>query len=470
MAYRGVRALALSRYLVHWLRSGRGQQQPEAGDDSAEGNVSIDWGNALRATAKGKGFPRFLSSAIDRPTGQGRDPLLDARLLLRDLFTPAQPVTARERFAGRADVLAKLIEIIEEQRSHVVIYGERGIGKTSLVHILADLARESHYLVIYASCGAHSRFDEVFRAILSEIPLLYLSSLSPMAPEAESGATFADRLPPGPFSERELSDLCARVTGTRVLVILDEYDRIEDPRFRQSVAELIKNLSDRAARVQLILTGVSSNLQELIGYIPSIRRNIVGLPMPHLDAAEVRALIGIGEDMAGVRFAPGAIDMIGTLANGSPYLVRLLCHHGCMKALDAGRLTIEPDDIAAALDKAAEEAEVRVSPQALRRTLQLLETVDLELMGETARAASTPSGWFSQSDIVAGLAPARQGADLRYLLTALANNDGILEADAGSTPPRYRFRDEALPVYLWMRIARERLLGAPAAQRPAAHG
>ena len=40
-----------------------------------------------------------------------------------------------------------------------------------------------------------------------------------------------------------------RLVGTRVLVILDEYDRVVDVNFRREVAELIKNLSDRAARV-----------------------------------------------------------------------------------------------------------------------------------------------------------------------------------------------------------------------------
>src|SRR5688572_20504882 len=87
-------------------------------------------------------FPTFLTSAMDRPQARGEsDAILRARLVLRDIFTPTQPVTQRSRFAGRLGLLARLISIIEEQRSHVVVYGERGIGKTSLMHILADVAR-----------------------------------------------------------------------------------------------------------------------------------------------------------------------------------------------------------------------------------------------------------------------------------------------------------------------------------------
>jgi len=149
--------------------------------------------------------------------------------------------------------------------------------------------------VAYASCGSGSRFDEIFRGVLKDIPMLYTKNANPAGRDVESGASLADLLPEGTFDARHLGDICATITGTRVLVILDEYDRIQDPSFRQSIAELVKNLSDRAARVQLVIAGVSANLQELVGYIPSIRRNVVGLPMPRLDSKEIAALIDIGE-------------------------------------------------------------------------------------------------------------------------------------------------------------------------------
>lgn len=429
----------------------------EEGVEEQELSPVLDIASARRRS-QSDNLPSFLASAIDRPsTRTARSGLLNARLQLRDLFTPAQPVTQRSRFAGRLDVLANLIEIIEEQRSHVVVYGERGIGKTSLMHILADLARESQYLVIYESCGSDSRFDEIFRSALRQIPLLYLSSLSPMAQAAESKSTFANEIGDSSFNARELSELLARVVGTRIIIILDEYDRTEDPQFRRSVAELIKNLSDRAARVQIVLAGVASNLQELIGYIPSVRRNIVGLPMPRMTGSEVRSLIGVGEAGAGIKFEDRVTSMIELLANGSPYLVRLLSHHASMKAVDAGRMTVEVSDIRQALDKAVDEAEMRVDALGPRGLERFIREDKAPFIAAVARAATTPDGWFSEGDIVDNLPSHLKSFDVKTEFMALAGIGHVMTIDTSHEPSRYRFIDEALPTYLWLRIARDHL-------------
>ncbi len=279
-------------------------------------------------------LPRFTASASDDIEASGTSEVVRRKLALRDALGASQPVINRDFFAGRHDAMAQLITSIEQNRVHVVIYGERGIGKTSLAHVFAETAREARYLVLYGSCGSDAEFSSMFKAFCARIPRLYHSSVLPNSPEAERGDHF-DSMLPEDFGPRELADVLSGVTGTRVLIILDEYDRVVDPEFRRDVAELIKNLSDRAARVQLVLTGVAQNLDELIGYAPSIRRNIVGLPMRPLSNNDVKELLTIGEKAAEIRYSEAATQMITTMAGGSPYLVRLLSHAAGLAALDA---------------------------------------------------------------------------------------------------------------------------------------
>jgi Cdc6-like AAA superfamily ATPase len=407
------------------------------------------------AKPTGGSFPRFREPLSSRGSNDEERPdISNARVALRNAFTPAQPVTDKRMFAGRLRTLARLIEVIEDRLSHVVVFGERGIGKTSLLHILSDLAQESRYLVLRGTCGAGSRFDEMFRRLLDEVPVLYLKNLSPTDHQVEEGATLASRLPSGPFDARELSELLSQITGTRILILLDEYDRLESEQFRQYTAELIKNLSDRAAPVQLIIAGVSSNLHELIGYIPSIRRNVIGIPVPKLTADEVKAIINIGELAAGMHFEPQVSDLVHMLSNGSPYMTRLICHHASSIALDAGRKSVSRTDVETGLDRMVEEAEGRLSFATAQRVRRLDIPAHEGQLGTIARVASTPDGWFTESEIHAGLPNvAEQRATMALVQNNLATS-GLIEVDAADTEPRYRFVDEGLANYIWMIVAR----------------
>ena len=129
--------------------------------------------------------------------------------------------------------------------------------------------------IFVASVGASLGLDqEVFRTIAAHIPMLFHSAVGPTSPDVEKGKTLADILPKSTISPRIASDILAKIVGTRVVVVLDEFDRSSSEEFRQNVAELIKNLSDRLVRVQLVIAGVAGNLTELLEHIPSIQRNV----------------------------------------------------------------------------------------------------------------------------------------------------------------------------------------------------
>jgi Cdc6-like AAA superfamily ATPase len=353
-------------------------------------------------------------------------------------------------YAGRSRVLGQVIQAIEDQRLHTVIYGERGLGKTSTLHVLAQTAREARYLVVYVTCSANSTFDEIFHAIASGIPLMFHADFGPTSEQAERRETFASLLGPDPVGTRLGGDLLAKVVGTRVLVILDEFDRAESDDYRRSIAELIKSLSDRAARVQLLIGGVAANLSELIANVPSIQRNIFALQLPKMTASEIRELVKNGESVSGLTFDPPAVEAITAKALGFPYLATLLSHRSALVALDHGRVTIGVDDVAQALAEVVEEFRGRISRRSQAQIEACAARGMLPVLGALGGAAQTVGGWFTTADFGPIHADAATLADARKMLERLADQHLLVEARQDELGRSYHFLEESVPVYLWL--------------------
>jgi Cdc6-like AAA superfamily ATPase len=418
-----------------------------------------------RGAAERSSLPRFQTTASDQLNNRAHDRLASIRAKLKHGFMPSQPVADRRMFAGREEILRTIIRAIEDQRLHAVLYGERGIGKTSLLHMLSQAAQEARYIMVYASCGANTTFDEIFRAAAADIPLLFHSGFAPTTSEAERGATLADLLPEGPVTPHKFGDLCSKLTGTRALIILDEFDRCESGAFRRDVAELIKNLSDRLGRVQLVLAGVAADLTELVEHIPSIRRNIFALRVPKLTDAEVLQIVANGEREAGLTFDAAAGTSVVAVALGSPYIANLLCHHAGHFALDQGRSTVLPADVSDAVDRAVTEFQGRIAKPVQRRIRQMFDRGDAETLALAARAALSGDGPFGIPELQASNEIDAKRA--QQILQLLSNERLLVQQDESDAGERYEFAEDGLPTFLWISWAKENMRSEVSAARVA---
>ena len=417
---------------------------------SAATGAASETKSAVKATDEQPPFPRFVSTAGDQLDSRHTDRFAGIRIRLRNAYTPGQPVTDRRMFAGRTRVLTSLIRSIEDQRLHTVLYGERGIGKTSLLHVLTQAARDARYLVVYVSCGAASEFDETMRTVAAGIPLLFHADYGPTAEEAERGGVLADLLSSSPMTTRAATDLFAKVIGTRILVVLDEFDRSESVDFRRSIAELMKSLSDRQVRVQLVIAGVAANLTELVRHIPTIQRNVFALQVPKMTGPEIRHLVKNGEDASGVAFSDDAIKAIVARAIGFPYLASLLSHHASLEAVDEGRTRITEEDVNTATNEALTELKGRLTLKAQVQIARCLDNGMLKTLGAVAAAGLSAGGQFNLDDIGALYAGAEEIARRRKTVEDLVGEGTLLETHDDEAGRHYRFMDEAAPSYLWL--------------------
>src|SRR4051812_9410906 len=64
---------------------------------------------------------------------------LEIQSKLAATFTPAAPVSDYDVFAGRIMQITEVLSAIYQKGQHAIIYGERGVGKTSLANVLTQV-------------------------------------------------------------------------------------------------------------------------------------------------------------------------------------------------------------------------------------------------------------------------------------------------------------------------------------------
>ena len=162
--------------------------------------------------------------------------------LLREAFTPTRPKQRlNSLFIGRTGTLRRIISAIEEERAHVILFGDRGRGKTSLANAVEQIAAQAGYMALKQTCSSELTFEEIFRHFLKKIPSTYFRATSGHAfTQINTFQSFAELLPRESFSVTELNEVLGSIHGTHVLMILDEYDRVTDEDFRNKLAELFE--------------------------------------------------------------------------------------------------------------------------------------------------------------------------------------------------------------------------------------
>src|SRR5579863_8175539 len=110
-------------------------------------------------------------------------------------FTPGSPIDHRDLFAGRKRQREKLMSTIFQKGEHAILFGERGVGKTSLANIMFDylvVMSQFNFLRAKVNCAEGMSFGEIWRGIFKQFTF--------QSPEGET-LTLDMALPEDPNSE-----------------------------------------------------------------------------------------------------------------------------------------------------------------------------------------------------------------------------------------------------------------------------
>ena len=370
----------------------------------------------------------------------------DRRLLLNTVFTPAAPIDKRDLFAGRLDQINLVYGAILEKGQHAVIYGERGVGKTSLANIIDELLPEG-IITAKITCDSSDDYGSIWRKALRRIRLTYQQrGLGLGEHPREVQVSMEDLLPeekqplPG-----DIIQLFERIGPRPISVlIIDEFDRVPEAKTRTLVADTVKGLSDNIPAVTLVLVGVARTVDELVGEHPSVERNLKQIRLPRMSANELGEIIDKGLSALGMRIIGQVRHRIISLSQGFPHFTHLLSKYSAKQAMEQNRDEISQADFDLAVQDAINDTQESIRNTYFKATVATKKTIFREVLVACALAPEDEYGTFRASDIDR---PLEQVAGRHYGLPqysyhiaqlCMSGRGPILEK-LGS-PKRYRYR------------------------------
>ncbi len=305
------------------------------------------------------------------------------RIAPGEIFTPTRPRTGRRTLVGRNAELARVLEAIGEEAAHVVIYAERGRGKTSLTNLAIERLRRSGTIVGRFVCNAESRFDQIMHGLVRDLPSALLA-IDGVDSDASARRGCDHILPQADVSPADVAAIVDRLSCKRLVFVVDEFDRVRDQTTRTQLADTIKLLSDRDLKLLFMIVGVSTTLEQIIGQHPSIQRNVIGVHLPLLPDCEIIALLKRGGEAAGLLFTDDTCDIVAGVARGMPHMAQLMGLRIAQHAIARGATETERQDVGAAIGRLIHDQ----APEIVARYTKLTRGPDGRAMKTVLNAAA----------------------------------------------------------------------------------
>ncbi len=270
-------------------------------------------------------------------------------MLLASTFSPHRPINDNDLFVGRIEIVTKVIDAVFQEGKHVVLYGDRGIGKSSLANSL-KLTLPRFKQTIYCtkrSCTVEHDFGMIWRHLLDDFQI-------DGKPAAELiGST------PNPYDiYKILKDF---PINKNMVFIVDEFDRVQDERTKALMSDLIKYLSDNDQRTTVILVGVAKSISNLFSDHASLPRAMQQISMPRMQSDELSEIVTTRINQVGMSIDDDALGSIVALSQGFPGYTHLLSLNAARQAVRRKSTDIKTLDLQNALAIVAAEADESVT-------------------------------------------------------------------------------------------------------------
>lgn len=354
------------------------------------------------------------------------------------VFSPGAPIDETDLFAGRVDQLRDLINAVNQRGQHAIIFGERGVGKTSLANIFVNYIHRpaSRVLSTRINCDSVTNFQNLWRKVFEE-----LNISQPI-----------DRNT-GPDDIRRM--LAALPRNSVIGIVFDEFDRLPRGRTSTLLADTIKAMSDHSVPTTIVIVGVADTVGDLLKEHGSIGRALVEIPMPRMSDTEISEIIEKRVARLGMKIEPRVCTQIIKYSQGLPHYTHLMGMYAAQEAARGRTKNINGDHFKDAINNCITKAQQSIREAYHRATTSPRpDNLFKEVLLACSLAHPDELGFFAATDVVW---PMSEIMGTHYGIPSFARHlkefcedsrGNILERRGVARKFRYRFRDPLMKPYI----------------------
>ncbi|HGE8299881.1 TPA: ATP-binding protein [Serratia marcescens] len=385
--------------------------------------------------------------------------LAGARRMVDNVYTPSRPIDSPEHLKGRDKEVREILNNITVPGRHCMIYGDRGIGKSSLANATLKGVFENEIIIgdLYnIKCDRPTTFSDIVGEAAKQVNVMAREHKEEITKKIGLTARFFKLFETNvgvdkkiieerrSITPREAAEALSFLSG---VILIDEFDVTSDE-VKSKVAEFIKQLSDYNSDLKVMIVGISEDGKSLTAGHESVNRCLHEIHLGPVEDAYLLQVVKSGERPLGITFTDKITNEIVEISNGFPYFTHLLCKECAHISLDEGHKCIDSSLFSRAIKNAVSSAEGRLKREYEDATYSTRTTVYKEILLSLARL-----GEYSFS-IAQWVEQIEKDHGVRYSSPTMNNYIGRLsKPEHGSIIKRltrgiYKVNDPRMPSYI----------------------
>lgn len=238
-------------------------------------------------------------------------------------YIAGNPVTGEDAFFGRSDVLRKVLSALRSpNRNAITLYGQRRIGKTSILRELEQrLPKEGPYRPVYFDLQDKAAWP--LHRVLFDLARTISSVIGTAEPSISSFEEDSDY-----YHAQFLSSVLSVSNDEESIVFLfDEFDVLDNPQQDQAGAVFfpyLRQLMETAQRQQYVFV-IGRKPEDLSNITLSVFKGVSSQRVSTLKKADADSVIQQSERNNSLSWSKSAVDKVWEFTHGHPYMTQLLC-------------------------------------------------------------------------------------------------------------------------------------------------